>query len=127
MSASSVTEVTSATFEAEVLQADRLVLIDFYADWCGPCKTLAPVLEQFAAANPQVKVVKINVDTSPDLADAFKIRSIPSLVTMKDGQGLIGAVGNLPRRTIEKLVEQALQIAAANNINSKADPKGPKP
>ncbi len=128
-----ITEVTSANFAAEVMQADTLVLIDFYADWCGPCKQLAPTLEKVAAEYAgKVKVVKINVDSAPELADMFKVRSIPTLVTMKDGQGLVGAVGNLPKSAIERVIAQALQKAAETNIqakdkNPKTDGKGPRP
>ncbi len=115
-----ITEVTSANFDAEVMKADTLVLIDFYADWCGPCKQLAPTLEKVAGEQAgKVKVVKINVDTSPELADLFKVRSIPTIVTMKDGQGLVGAVGNLPKSAIERVIAQALQKAAETNIQAK--------
>lgn len=128
-----ITEVTSANFDAEVMKATTLVLIDFYADWCGPCKQLAPTLEKVAAEHAgKVKVVKINVDTAPELADLFKVRSIPTLVTMKDGQGLVGAVGNLPKSAIERVIAQALQKAAETNIQAKdknpaGGGKGPRP
>ncbi|TAL27141.1 MAG: thioredoxin [Alphaproteobacteria bacterium] len=125
-----ITIVDEKNFEAEVLKSDKLVLIDFYADWCGPCKALAPTLEKFAEDNKdKVKVVKVNVDESPNLSAAFGIRSIPTLVTMKDNQALYGAVGNLPKEALEKLVDQSLQAANENNIApSKPDsnkPAGP--
>lgn len=125
-----ITIVDEKNFEAEVLKSDKLVLIDFYADWCGPCKALAPTLEKFAEDNKdKVKVVKVNVDDSPNLSAAFGIRSIPTLVTMKDNQALYGAVGNLPKEALEKLVDQSLQAASENNIApSKPDsnkPAGP--
>lgn len=127
-----ITNVDEKNFEAEVLKSDKLVLIDFYADWCGPCKALAPTLEKFAEDKKDtVKVVKVNVDESPNLAAAFGIRSIPTLVTMKDNQALYGAVGNLPREALDKLVDQSLQAANENNIApSKPDsnkPAGPAP
>jgi thioredoxin 1 len=127
-----ITIVDEKNFEAEVLKSDKLVLIDFYADWCGPCKALAPTLEKFAEDNKdKVKVVKVNVDESPNLSAAFGIRSIPTLVTMKDNQALYGAVGNLPREQLDKLVDQSLQVANENNIApSKPDsnkPAGPAP
>jgi thioredoxin 1 len=127
MSASPITEVTKDSFTDEVLKSDRLVLVDFYADWCGPCRAMAPALAQFAAENPQVKVVKINVDTSPELAAAFNVQSIPTLVTLKDGRALVGAMGNLPKRAIEELVRQALQEAAKTNIETKPAKKAPRP
>ncbi len=127
-----ITPVDEKNFEAEVLKSDKLVLIDFYADWCGPCKALAPTLEKFAEDNKdKVKVVKVNVDESPNLSAAFGIRSIPTLVTMKDNQALYGAVGNLPREALDKLIDQSLQVANENNIApSKPDsnkPAGPAP
>ena len=127
-----ITLVDEKNFEAEVLKSDKLVLIDFYADWCGPCKALAPTLEKFAEDNKdKVKVVKVNVDESPNLSAAFGIRSIPTLVTMKDNQALYGAVGNLPREALDKLIDQSLQVANENNIApSKPDsnkPAGPAP
>ena len=127
-----ITPVDEKNFEAEVLKSDKLVLIDFYADWCGPCKALAPTLEKFAEDNKdKVKVVKVNVDESPNLSAAFGVRSIPTLVTMKDNQALYGAVGNLPREALDKLVDQSLQVANENNIApSKPDankPAGPAP
>jgi thioredoxin 1 len=127
-----ITVVDEKNFEQEVLKSDKLVLIDFYADWCGPCKALAPTLEKFAEDNKdKVKVVKVNVDDSPNLSAAFGIRSIPTLVTMKDNQALYGAVGNLPREALDKLVDQSLQVANENNIPpSKPDsnkPAGPAP
>lgn len=122
-----ITVVDEKNFEAEVLKSDKLVLIDFYADWCGPCKALAPTLEKFAEDNKdKVKVVKVNVDDSPNLSAAFGIRSIPTLVTMKDNQALYGAVGNLPREALDKLVEQSLQIDKENNI-APSKPDGSKP
>lgn len=133
MSKAEMTTVTRDNFDAEVMRAPEMVLIDFYADWCGPCKQLAPTLEKFAAEQTgKVKVVKINVDQSPELADLFKIRSIPTLVFMKDGQGLVGATGNLPKSQIERLLAQALQKAAQTNIQAKdatpkAGGKGPRP
>lgn len=128
MTGSLITEVTNANFDAEVMKAQGLVLVDFYADWCAPCKQLAPTLEAVAAANAgKVKVVRINVDAAPDLARAFGIRSIPTLVVMKDGKGLVGATGNLPKNMIERLLAQALQKAGETNIQPKTGGKGPRP
>lgn len=138
MASPNITEVNEANFEAEVLNSDKLVLIDFYADWCGPCKALAPTLEKFAEDNKdKVKVVKINVDENPNLAGAFGVQSIPTLVTMKGNQAIFGVMGNQPRKVLDQLLEQSLQIANANNItpdakntppaNPPAAPKGPTP
>jgi thioredoxin len=110
MTSPHITIVNENNFENEVLKSDKLVLIDFYADWCGPCKALAPTLEKFAEEHQaDVKVVKVNVDDSQQLAQAFGIQSIPTLVTMKDGQALYGEKGNLPMSELEKLVTKSLQ------------------
>lgn len=123
-----ITPVNEQNFEKEVLQADKLVLIDFYADWCGPCKALAPTLEKFAEDNmDKVKVVKINVDESPNLAGAFGIQSIPTLVTMKGNQAVFGVMGNQPRKVLDQLLEQSLQAVAANNIIPEAKDNTPPP
>jgi thioredoxin 1 len=122
-----ITPVDEKNFEDEVLKSDKLVLIDFYADWCGPCKALAPTLEKFAEENKDtVKVVKVNVDESPNLSAAFGVRSIPTLVTMKDNQAIYGAVGNLPKEALGQLVEQSLQ-AIAQNPAPPSKPDGNKP
>jgi thioredoxin 1 len=125
-----VTLVDKDNFEAEVLKSDKLVLIDFYADWCGPCRGLAPRLEKFAEANKDtVKVVKVDVDKSLELAQLFQVRSIPTLATMKDGKGLMKTVGALPDAKLKELVEQSLKLAVTNNINNNNKPsgKGPTP
>lgn len=79
-------KITTDRFEAEVLQADVPVLIDFYADWCMPCKMLAPVIEEIAEEVTEAKICKINIDEEPELAKEFQIMSIPTLAVMKDGQ-----------------------------------------
>ncbi len=122
----SITHVTKENFVEEVMNSDKLVLIDFYADWCGPCKSMAPTLEQFAAENPDVKVVKINIDKSPELMQAFGVRSIPTLVTIKDGKGLAGSVGAVPKSKIEELIRVSLQKLAITPA-PKQSPQPPTP
>lgn len=122
MTSPNITAVNKDNFEEEVLKSDKLVLIDFYADWCAPCKALAPKIDEIADAHTaDIKVVKINVEESPELAAAFGIRALPTLVTMKDGQGLFGAVGNLPKADLEKFVAMSLNPPA----NDGPAPKGP--
>ena len=81
-----ILKVTSENFESEVLQSDKTVLIDFYADWCGPCKMLSPIVDEVAEENTDIKVVKINVDNAQDLAMKYQVMSIPTLVVIKDGK-----------------------------------------
>lgn len=88
-----IMKVTSANFEEEVLNSDKTVLIDFYADWCGPCKMLAPVLEEIAKENTNTKFVKINVDDAQDLAMEYNVMSIPTLVVIKNGKEVNRVVG----------------------------------
>lgn len=85
--------VTNDNFEAEVVNCENPVLIDFWASWCGPCKMLSPVIDQIAQENDDIKVCKVNVDECPELAQAFGVMSIPTLVVFKDGQQVNKAVG----------------------------------
>jgi thioredoxin 1 len=80
-----VQHANDGTFDEMVLKSDVPVLVDFYADWCGPCQRLAPVLEELAAEDPGARIVKVNVDHSPVLAGAYRINSIPSLIVFKNG------------------------------------------
>ncbi|MBQ5319777.1 MAG: thioredoxin [Oscillospiraceae bacterium] len=88
-----------------VNESDKPVLIDFYADWCGPCRMVSPLIEQIAEENPQYLVCKINVDDEPELASRFGIASIPTLVTMKDGIIKNRSTGAKPKPQILALLE----------------------
>ena len=99
-----VITITKENFDAEVLHSDKTVLLDFWASWCGPCRMLSPVVDEVAEERPDVKVGKVNVDEQPELAQQFRIISIPTLVVMKDGQIANKAVGAMPKEEILALL-----------------------
>ncbi|HEY9170685.1 MAG TPA: thioredoxin [Verrucomicrobiae bacterium] len=102
-------ELTETEFGNEVLNADGLVLVDFYAPWCGPCKMLAPLLDQLAGEFAgRVKFAKLNVDRAPDLAAQFEITGVPTLLLFRDGQPVDSVVGMAPPQALKKWLENAL-------------------
>ena len=100
-----VMKVTSANFEEEVLNSDKTVLIDFYADWCGPCKMFSPIVESVAEENEDIKVVKIDVDNAQDLAIKYQVMSIPTIVVIKNGQEVNRNVGVISKSQILEMVK----------------------
>lgn len=100
---------TTAGFEAEVLQAQTPVLVDFYADWCGPCKMMAPVVEELASEFAgKAKVGKLNVDRDPEIAQKYGIMSIPTLLIIKNGEVFYKAVGVQSKQTVADALNKAL-------------------
>ena len=100
-----VMKVTSSNFEEEVLNSDKTVLIDFYADWCGPCKMFSPIIESVAEENEDVKVVKIDVDNAQDLAIKYQVMSIPTIVVIKNGKEVNRNVGVVSKSQIVEMVK----------------------
>ena len=88
-----------------VLTSEKTVLVDFYADWCGPCRMVSPIVDQIAEENPEYLVVKVNVDDSPELAQEFGVMSIPMLLVMKGGEVVNQAVGAQPKAALLALLE----------------------
>ena len=97
--------INSENFESIVMKADKTVLLDFYADWCPPCKLLMPVIEEISAENPDILVGKINIDLSPELAENFGVTTVPSLFVIKNGAVVSSSVGAKPKRAILEMVK----------------------
>lgn len=102
----SIINITKDNFEEEVLKSDKPVLIDFWAAWCGPCRMVAPIIDEVATETEgKVKVGKVNVDEEQELAQTFNVASIPTLVVVKDGKIVQSAVGVKPKHTILSMLE----------------------
>jgi len=104
---SNVGDVTDATFEVEVLKAETPVLVDFWAPWCGPCRAIAPVVEEIANEfSGKLKVLKLNTDENPKTAQSYRISGIPSLMVFKNGQPVEQVVGAVPKSTLTAAVQK---------------------
>ncbi len=96
--------ITKENFQAEVMESDKPVLLDFWASWCGPCRMVSPILDEIANEHPEIKVGKINVDEQRELAAQFNVMSIPTLVVVKDGEVTNQTVGARPKEQILQLL-----------------------
>lgn len=106
---SSATPVTDSSFQEEVLNSDVPVLVDFWAPWCGPCRMVAPVVDEISQQyEGKIKVVKVNTDENPNVASQYGIRSIPTLMIFKGGQRVDMVVGAVPKTTLANTLEKYL-------------------
>lgn len=109
MAAEGILELSDSVFESEVINSDVPVLVDFWAPWCGPCKALAPVIDEISKDfDGKIKVGKVNVDENPEISMKFGIRSIPTLIVFKNGDVLEQVIGAVPKSEIEKAIQKAL-------------------
>ena len=106
--AANVSEVTDTNFQAQVIESTDPVLVDFWAPWCGPCRMVAPVLEEIASERDNLRVVKLNVDENQQTAAQFEVLSIPTLILFKNGQVAKKVVGAYPKKRLEAELEPAL-------------------
>ena len=103
-----IKHVTDADFQAEVLESEQPVLVDFWAPWCGPCRVVAPVLEEINAEREDLRVVKLNVDDNPQTAAAYDVLSIPTMIVFKNGEPANRIVGAMPKRRLVQELEPTL-------------------
>ena len=101
----SVLHIGKADFDEKVLKSEKVALVDFYATWCGPCKMVAPILEEIAEEHPEYVIAKVNVDEEPELAKQFGIMSIPALFVIRDGEVADSVVGYRPKEALLDLLE----------------------
>ncbi len=106
--AGNLPDVTDTNFQAEVLESEQPVLVDFWAPWCGPCRVVAPVLEEIASERPDLRIVKLNIDENQQTAASFDVLSIPTLILFKGGQPVKKVIGAYPKRKLEQELEPAL-------------------
>ncbi|MFL5782699.1 MAG: thioredoxin [Thermoleophilaceae bacterium] len=106
--AGAITDVTDSNFQAEVLESETAVLVDFWAPWCGPCRVIAPSLEEINAERDDLRVVKLNVDENQQTAAQYDVMSIPTLIVFKNGEPANRIIGALPKKRLVQELEPTL-------------------
>jgi thioredoxin 1 len=101
-------DVTDASFQSEVLESDKPILVDFWAPWCGPCRVVHPILEEIDSERDDLRVVSLNVDENQETAQRYEVLSIPTLILFKDGEIAKKVIGAMPKRRLEAELEPAL-------------------
>jgi len=99
--------VTAATFEERVLKSEKPVLVDFYAEWCGPCKQLGPILEDFAEEHPDVRVVKVDVAENSDLVSYYRVQAMPTLLVIRGGKVATRTIGLVSKEGLKEMIKEA--------------------
>jgi thioredoxin 1 len=106
MASDKIINVTSENFESDVLKSSKPVLVDFWAEWCGPCRMVAPTLDEIADENEKIRIAKVNVDDQQDLAYRFQVSSIPTFILFKDGQVADRMMGAMPKSSFESFIDR---------------------
>jgi thioredoxin 1 len=106
--AGTLLNVTDTTFQAEVLESDKPVLVDFWAAWCGPCRVVAPILEEIAAERDDLRIVKMDIDENPQIPASLGILAIPTMILFRNGSEAVRVQGSKPRKRLEAELEPAL-------------------
>lgn len=102
-----IKNVTDSDFEQQVLNAEGTVIVDFWAEWCGPCKQIAPILEDLANENPNLTIVKLNIDESPTTPSKYGVRGIPTLIAFRNGEAVATKIGAVPRGALSQWITSA--------------------
>src|SRR3954467_13076783 len=125
--AGALPDVTDNNFQAEVLESDQPVLVDFWAPWCGPCRVVGPVLEEIASGRDDLRIVKLNVDENQQTAATFEVLSIPTMILFKNGQVAKKVIGAYPKKPLESELESELSAARRRSAPRSSSQRPPPP
>jgi thioredoxin 1 len=125
--AGTLTQVTDINFDAEVIEAEGAVLVDFWAPWCGPCRVVAPVLEEIAAERADLRIVKLDIDENPQTAARFQVLSIPTMILFKGGEPVKTVIGAYPKKRLQQELEPSLTPTADAAAPEAAAPQATTP